>query len=400
MGSIHLNNRFTEAEKKEMAGLLKELIANGNIKVMTMKAVGEYLQKDMPAHKHTNLYNRDKINRALGHHLTNATRAELLKAMRPHTSFVRSVTGGSTLNATERTLLADAYIKTDESLNKSQRMQLAIQRALPVEKHRAPSSFYICKWWTVELQNAESRKRLAELKPSYTELSNEDIDAVIKESLPTELQSDSHQAAENTNAASMDGIHARDFRITDEDIKEFNLYGLPPPPLKVSFEDLLAESLANMFVKAAKLALPTVMRLLSGEMQEHLNQPEAPTPNKTEEIYAPRHNPFPNNDSKEKKPNVLIVGLMPSKKQLINEKFGDKFNLRFWGMDQTDSLLQQATESADAAMIMTGYIKHKHTQIVSDRFKKRDANDWVTLVANGPKELEDRLRHLSNRFLQ
>lgn len=84
------------------------------------------------------------------------------------------------------------------------------------------------------------------------------------------------------------------------------------------------------------------------------------------------------------KPSILIVGVRNKNgghKEVIEREYGDRFDLRFIGADESKDQLRSMTEQADTTVVLTGSISHNFTDIVKARSPKYVFSDGTSLSA-------------------
>jgi hypothetical protein len=77
---------------------------------------------------------------------------------------------------------------------------------------------------------------------------------------------------------------------------------------------------------------------------------------------APRHNPVPVAlESGVKLQRIVIAGLLkPAQVEEVKDKFGSKFDIRFYHPDESTHKLKGMVPSADRVMLMANMVSHKH----------------------------------------
>lgn len=72
---------------------------------------------------------------------------------------------------------------------------------------------------------------------------------------------------------------------------------------------------------------------------------------------------------KERKPIILVVGLLPNQAGLINSEFGDKFVIRHWTKDQTATQLKYSINNVSNIFVFVDKIGHNIDGIVASSGK-------------------------------
>jgi hypothetical protein len=87
---------------------------------------------------------------------------------------------------------------------------------------------------------------------------------------------------------------------------------------------------------------------------------------------------------KERKPKVLIAGLINSQIQIIEKKFKDHFDLRYWRSEQSLKQLKSSIKSMDVILGFTGKLNHSADEIMAQ-------SDKYIRISGGMSSLEEEL---------
>jgi hypothetical protein len=67
---------------------------------------------------------------------------------------------------------------------------------------------------------------------------------------------------------------------------------------------------------------------------------------------------------------ILIAGLLPSQANVIRKEFADKFNLQFWGADESPHRLRLLAKEADVTVGYVSFLSHSHDDIMKGNAKQ------------------------------
>ena len=112
---------------------------------------------------------------------------------------------------------------------------------------------------------------------------------------------------------------------------------------------------------ASQIAAQVIVSL-QGQLQ---NQLAAIIPPKVEVPKLPPliHPPSVQEEVKQVKRKVLILGLLPQQAGMISEEFGEVFDLHFW-KNESHSMLRNMVRNANSVLYMTGVIGHSDIECV------------------------------------
>lgn len=155
-----------------------------------------------------------------------------------------------------------------------------------------------------------------------------------------------------------------------------------PPPILAGFlklRDLLVDELASVFVEAGLKAMGSL-----AISEEPATASIARTASGDRRIVVQRPPP---------RPKLLIVGIKKGElRQQIEREFSARFDLRFHHDDESKEHLKALADSAERAIVMTGWVSHATSDIV----KARTRRHLLLPTAAGMTQLRETLSTLTN----
>lgn len=157
-------------------------------------------------------------------------------------------------------------------------------------------------------------------------------------------------------------------RVTYGDLQDIDKPGpvhlVPTTPLAEQGLDSVVEELARAI---AKQVLSRVEAQLAVQLKHIL--PATTQPLKPISIEALTRQVMPVEHQGSHRPTVLIAGLLPNQAGIIQQEFGEVFDLRFYMVEENLSRLRAMLPGADHVFTFTSKISHKVEEVMNSRGK-------------------------------
>lgn len=231
-----------------------------------------------------------------------------------------------------------------EDMSKLEAIRKAMEYALPVERHRTVEALSVVPWVEDEWKAIEEVERATRAE---------------RESRERALELE-RQAEESRRAIEAARIEAEKAKAID--------------PASMPFETLI-EAIG---VKVAGMLLRSIGEQLQDSIMQRVTEAlgHMAMPAGLPEGIGRLH-PAPRN----RKPRVLIVGLLNQQAQDMERALGELLNLDFVKVEHANTLEDKA-RNADLVVLMTKFISHQHQDIV------RGVNEHIVYRNGGVSELK------------
>lgn len=231
-----------------------------------------------------------------------------------------------------------------ENMSKLEAIRKAIEYALPVERHRTVEALSVVAWIEDEWKALDEVERATKAEREARE----------------HAQALERQAEESRRAIEAARIEAEKAKAID--------------PASMPFETLI-EAIG---VKVAGMLLRSIGEQLQDSIMQRVTEAlsHMAMPAGLPEGVARLH-PAPRN----RKPRVLIVGLLNQQAQDMERALGELLSLDFVKVEHANTLEDKA-RNADLVVLMTKFISHQHQDIV------RGVNEHIVYRNGGVSELK------------
>lgn len=128
---------------------------------------------------------------------------------------------------------------------------------------------------------------------------------------------------------------------------------------------IVPPNIEAMVENAVMKMLPSIMQGVKAAVEESLNKNYYDTVRSLATMFAEKQKESPVlvDNEPQKKPNVLVVGLLPNQENEVKKSFDSKINLRFVNScGQNLHHLQDMAKYVDHIIVDTKFVSHSHTE--------------------------------------
>lgn len=249
----------------------------------------------------------------------------------------------------EREAFALAYWNLrDKSIDATYKSRLAMQQVIAKERHRFPRVPLKTDWFHgyIEFFEKEHKNKL---------------EAQQRLSAPVKVQAEPEEFNE-VPAPLMDELRF------DAPLEPLPFIQLGDSEPELTFEEVLADSIARVVIRAARKAMPQITEMLKHSLlSSMLTNSATETTNTTQA----RHNPNPVSERKSHRLKVLVAGLRQDQKAMLLSEYESHFDLRIWTDDDSPDMLRQHARSVDYGIAQTSKMSHSNYLIAKQTLNSR-----------------------------
>jgi hypothetical protein len=174
----------------------------------------------------------------------------------------------------------------------------------------------------------------------------------------------------------------------DEKVKEVHKTDFDLSLIEISKQiDALLEKKVQLQLEEYRLS---VDKLIADKVQQKLASTFEFSSEEISRKVDEQYNAALSTTTNNGKPRVVVVGLKGSQIGIVKETVKDDLRIQFIDADHNVRQLRHTCKSADYVLMMTGFISHKHTDVINNQTHK-----GCILVAGGMTELVDKLATLA-----